>query len=568
MIADTWLLLSLRWQIAWNSFRSRKPVVKVLSILGVLWLGGIGVVTSGGLGFGAGVALRRFPESHLDTLIPGVILTAVGLIVLLSSFGMALGSLFLSRDLDLLMTAPVSRRAVFLSKLLEGMLLNYAIVFATAVPALVTYGIGLGYGPLYYVLALVAVIGTPLLPSGLGAILVMLVARFAPAQRVREVLGLMGALFGISCAVLSNTSRLWFAQIRPGPDTSPNTVLDTLRGVANLPIPSLVAGRGLSAAGVGDLSGAAVGMAGFLALTFGFFAGCVWLADSLYSSGWVRMQSSGSAKRSKQRAAQVAANRGLLGRASAPVAIMLKDWRVIPRDLRNFAQMLAPAVLLPIIYFNLISGGAGRPGRNPFAGANFANPGGVDLTGLYVAGGVLVTCTLLFARIAAISIGMEGKSWWILKAAPISGAELLRAKFLAALIPFAIVSSILMLGAEVWKGFNPAWFLYGWFGVEVLGAGLLAIETGFSVPWARLDWDDPRRMTSGWGTILSWVGWLVLVVVSGGLLCLPLLAQAFRPSFVPEAALLGGVLAALASAGVGWLVLRFGLSRLDTVGES
>ena len=49
--------------------------------------------------------------------------------------------------------------------------------------------------------------------------------------------------------------------------------------IANLPIPPLVAGRGLAAAGDGDLGGRIDGLAGFLVLTFGFFAVCVWLAE-------------------------------------------------------------------------------------------------------------------------------------------------------------------------------------------------------------------------------------------------------------------------------------------------
>src|SRR5438552_1148288 len=209
MIADTWLLLTLRWQLAWNKFRSRKPAAKALSVIGMVWIGVVAGGLSSLVGGAAGVLLRNNPEQGLDTVIPGLILTGATFLILLSSFGVALGALFLASDLELLMAAPVDRRAVFISKILDGMGFYYATVAVTAVPALITYGLGIGYGPLYYLLALVAVIGTPLLPAGLAAILVMLVARFAPARRVREVLGLMGALFGITCGLLGQTSRLW-----------------------------------------------------------------------------------------------------------------------------------------------------------------------------------------------------------------------------------------------------------------------------------------------------------------------------------------------------------------------
>ena len=52
------------------------------------------------------------------------------------------------------MSAPVDRRAVFISKMLDSVSVNYMILAFTAMPALVTYGLGLGYGPLYYLLML------------------------------------------------------------------------------------------------------------------------------------------------------------------------------------------------------------------------------------------------------------------------------------------------------------------------------------------------------------------------------------------------------------------------------
>src|SRR5204863_6751852 len=114
---------------------------------------------------------------------------------------------------------------------------------------------------------LLALLGTPLLPAGLAALLVMVVVRFAPARRVREFLGLTAALVGISCSIAGQTFRVWSRQVGldslgsgrvpggPGgrgqpPDLQP--LLTAVRDVAQAPIPSFVAGRGLAAAGAGD----------------------------------------------------------------------------------------------------------------------------------------------------------------------------------------------------------------------------------------------------------------------------------------------------------------------------
>ena len=564
MIADIRLLFALRWTIGWNNFRSRKVPAKVLTVIGFVFLAATAGTLSSVAGIVAGVLLRAFPGQHLDTIIPGAILTAASMLILFSSFGVALGSLFLSGDLELLMSAPVDRRAVFITKILDGMGFYYATVAFTALPALITYGLGIGYGPLYYLLIVVALIGTPLFPASLASLLVILVARFAPARRVREVLGLMGALFGITCGVLGQTARFWMRDLS-GSSTNGTVdgLLAALRGLAAAPLPSMVAGRGLSAAGRGDIAGAFVGLSGFLLLTFGLFGGCVLVADSLYTTGWMRMQSSGSAKRTKQRAAQAASRGGLLSRAPAFAAIMLKDWRIIPRDLRNFAQMLSPLLFLPVVYINILGGrDTSRSLSRVFA------RGGVDPTGVLIAGGVLLSSALVFGRIADTGISREGKAWWLLKAAPISAIEIMRAKFLTALVPFMVLSSLLMIGAAFWKGFSLFGFLYGWFGVELLGAGLLAVQAGLAVPWARLDWDDPRRMSSGWGAIITLVAWAFLVLLAGGALCLPLLAEIARPALVVWGVVGGLVLSSLIVVLASALALQFGVSRLGDVGEA
>jgi len=339
-----------------------------------------------------------------------------------------------------------------------------------------------------------------------------------------------------------------------------------LRQLAAIPLPSIVAGRGLAAAGAGHWGSATAELAGFLLLTFGLFAGCVIVADRLYATGWARMQGAGVANRSRARTARDAANAGWLGRAPAWAAIALKDWRTIPRDLRNFAQLLTPLVILPIVYFNIVGGGRRRSDDLGTAIEGLGG-GAIDPVGITVAGGILLATVLIFRRVAATAISMEGRAWWMLKIAPISGQELLRGKLAAALVPFALLSTVLLLGAALWRGFSPLGFLYGWFGIQLLGAAILATATGAAVPWAKLDWDDPRKMSSGWGNILSLLAGTVVAGVAGLLLCLPFAATVFAPHLVVAAWVVGPLLALALVAGTVWGSLRLGARFLARVGE-
>ena len=89
MIADTWLLITLRWQVAWNGFLARKLTYKVLTVLAAISFAVIAGGVSALVGFGAGLLVRNTSDRHYDALIPGGILTAVTFLLLLSSFGIA-----------------------------------------------------------------------------------------------------------------------------------------------------------------------------------------------------------------------------------------------------------------------------------------------------------------------------------------------------------------------------------------------------------------------------------------------------------------------------------------------
>ena len=563
--SDLWLLLALRARVGWNSFRGMARWKQALQVIGSLAGGGFGCWVAAWIGFGLGVLHRRQPDLGLPAILPGLALTIVGVLVLFSSFGLALGSLLLADDLETLMTAPVDRRAVFTAKLLNGLVFYYVLALIIGVVPLTAFGLTVGYGPPYYALLVVALLFMPLLPVGLGSLLVLLVARFAPARRVREVLGLVGALFGMSCGLIGQTTRFWADRFGSRGE-GPGEFFGQLRALTALPLPSFIAGRGLAAAGEGRWLVATGDLLLYAVLTFGIFVVCAAAADRLYASGWVRMQGSGVARRSQARVAKEEANGGLLGRAPAWAAIALKDWRVIPRDLRNFAQLLAPLLLLPILYINLLGGR--RRGRNPTDFFDQLPSGTLDPANIAIAVGVLTATVLIFRRVAATSISMEGKAWWLLKAAPIAPGEVLRGKLTAALVPFALTSTALFIGAALWRGFSPLGALYGWLGVELIGTGMLAIAVGVAVPWAKLDWDDPRKMESGLAGLISFLTSALFAGITGALLCLPLVATAFWPEATVAAWIVGPLGALAATAGSVWLSLWFGARSLGRVGEA
>ena len=187
--------------------------------------------------------------------------------------------------------------------------------------------------------------------------------------------------------------------------------------------------------------------------------------------------------------------------------------------------------------------------------------------GVFVAAGVLVALLFVFARLAETGISMEGKSWWLTKAAPLSPAELLFGKFMACGDPVCDSGRYLHGGGHGLARVHFVWFLYGLYGVLMLGLGLLAVAVGLSVPWAKLDWDDPRRMLAPQTAILTMISWLVLGLLGGAILCIPFLLEAFNPDLVGVMMLVSALLSTLVVGAIAYGVFRFGMGKLGDVGE-
>ena len=192
----------------------------------------------------------------------------------------------------------------------------------------------------------------------------------------------------------------------------------------------------------------------------------------------------------------------------------------------------------------------------------------ISLDGVFVAIGVLTASVLVFGRIASTTSAARGRPGGCCKAAPITGTELLRGKLPAAAVPFVLLSTPCWRGPPIWLGFSPLGALYGWYGVELIGTGMLALASA-GVPWARLDWDDPRQMGSGWGALVTALSSFLFALLAGSP-ALP--APAGRASLAPDLApaawiFCPGVVIAL-TAGTIALSLQFGTARLATVGEA
>ncbi len=559
-----WMLLRLRVRIAVNGLRRSKGRARVGAVIVGLLLGAFALFLLAMswllLSFLQSPDLGRslsVDPARVAAAIPVLVLTGLFVVVLLMSFGSLLQALYLVGDMDFLLAAPVPIRAVFISKVVQAVAPVFGLFSLFGGPVLVGLGLARGYVPLYYPLVLVAMVGLALAAAGLSALLVMLVVRVVPPRRAAEILAFVGAILAVSASQAFNLGNA----MGGGGGGASGASVSGILGLASAPwLPLNWVGEGLVELGEGRwLTG--LPLAGLsLGLAFAAFWGAVVTAERWYYSGWASMQ---VVERRRHRKASPARPAGdtrtavpwLARRVSQPLwGLVWRDALTLRRDLRNLSQLVTP-LIVGMVYTVLLFRGGG-PGQAGGAGAQEELGGPLsELSAFSSVGMSLFVGGMLLARLATTGFSREGRSYWLVKTAPVSSGQLLAAKFVVAYAPVLVLSLALNVVIAIVRQMDAGQFLYCVVASGLCLAGMTGILLAFGVLGANFTWDDPRRMSGGAmgcaGQILAMV-YVVLVLV---LFVGPIIVAAWLGLPSGYAYLAGLVLGSAAALGAAYLPL-------------
>jgi ABC-2 type transport system permease protein len=575
IIASVTKLLRLRLVILANGFRRAKRRKKIAyigtSILVMGFLGFVLFISTVVLAFLRSPKLVQYvgnPAPFLESF-PAMILSVSALGILFTSFGVLLQVLYLSGDMDFLMSAPVPIRAVFVAKLIQAILPNFSILCLLTLPVLFGLGISSGYHFLYYPFVIIVLATVALAAASLAGLLVLIVARFFPPRRVAEVLGFV---LGITVFTSSQSARFVKFDLDKVSNNQIAGYLNMMTFFNRDGSPMAWAGRGLV-----ELGQSRWLISSGLLLASLAFAGIIFYvalstSERLYYTGWASLRNQSRKSKDKTRA------RASLGSTvpdsanpftrlvPAPVrAIMIKDLRLFRRDLASLSSLLFPMVLGIIYAISLLRSSGKMPAGRGKAPPAFMQAGNA-LLGYADIALALFLGWMLVSNLAGFGFSREGKSYWILKAAPINPRRLITAKFLVGYLPPAIVCSIYILVLEILKRADPWAAAFKLISVCMMLAGLTGIYLALGIRGARFDWENPAQVHRTIGCLGVLSGMLFLVICSMLFIFPVVLAQLFH---FPTAAgqlfslILGGVACALA------VVIPLGLiePRVTTLNE-
>ena len=461
-----------------------------LAAIGLILL--FGAVVIGGGAFTIGATAGHFLTFAVDPLLAAAF-TGLSLLMLVIGFPTVIASFFVGRDLLQLVVAPVRTRDIFVARLAIATSANL-LISGILVAGVLGVGAGAGAPLPYYVLAALLIALQIIVITALQVILMTLILRWVPARLARDVAAGVAGLTGAALYVGWNLSLRQTFGRRGRPDLSNLTELaqhiDWL--------PTTWPGHALSAAVDGRPGSATAWALATVVLAVLLLAIAELLYERTLLSGLGTF--GGAATVWRRRSERPATPSRATGAGSPTIAIARKDWLGFRRDVRRLTRLL-PALLLPLGYAAALS----QPSRS--------------LSGFW-SNVALVTFLSMFmsSALASPSVPSERRCFQLLRMAPLTMWQLLRAKVFIALPPVVATMLVFSIAVDVAsKSGVPQGLELIAFGLW-LAIGFVSISVSGGAIDPRFDVTDDRKAVGLVGTLAAIGGSLAFAVFSVGAL--------------------------------------------------
>jgi ABC-2 type transport system permease protein len=558
------LLLSPRFRAARNRYAR-------LERRGRLLLGGLAAL---GLGFWAAIfaffyrALRYFlsvPDFGpvLTYKLLGMVFLTFFSLLLFSNIVTALSTFFLSRDLERLVAAPIRRGLFFYARLGDTLIESSWMVLVFAVPAFLAYGIAHRAGPVFYVATLVTLPPFLVIPATIGVAVTAVLVNVFPARRTRDILVLLSVVAG---AVLYLLMRM----LQPEQLVNPEKFASFVQFLAAMQTPSSPFLPSTWAAEIlyPTLKGEPGTALFYLLLLVSTAAALSMLCESLLARLFLPGLSKAQEGRKAIVTQQAVWERGLrlltLPFVAQTRLLVIKEVKTFFRDTSQWSQLILLLALVVVYVYNFsvlpLQG-------SPLVTFYFKNV--IAFLNLALAGFVIASVAV---RFVLPSVSLEGKSFWIVKTAPLPLRRLWWSKFWTGLVPLLVLGEILIVATNYYLKVIPLMMWLSTVTVFGMTFGIVALGLAVGATYPKFDADNAAKVAAGVGGLMYMIlcmSFIGLVVVLEAWPVYAWFTSRLHETPLSVAAQSGIVVSLAAAGGLALAVfagsVRYGIRRLETI---
>ncbi len=426
-----------------------------------------------------------------------MLLLAFSSILLLSNVIGALSSGFLARDLDQIAAAPVSRSALYGSRLIEtGVHANW-MVMLLLVPLLAAYGAVYQGGVAFIGFSLAVFVPFFVIPTALGSLLTLLLANVFPARRTRDILSVVTVLAIAALLVM-------FRMARPEQLVKPEGFENFMDFVAAIDTPSSpwLPSEWASDAMMGYLRGGPITTA--LMRLWGSAIALVVAGLAAHHLLWARGFSAAQEGAGKRTSAAI---RPVIDRLFGWLPphrreLVLKELKVFARDTTQWSQLILLFVLLVVYVANV------RYLPLTGEGMTVLLRQLVPFLNLAVAGFVLAS---IAGRFVFPSVSLEGRALWLLRSSPLAMQDLLWAKFWVGAVPLFLLAIVLVVATNLLLDVSVFVHVVSTSAIACLVFPLTALALSFGAFYPQYDSENAAQIPTSFGGLLFMLSAIVLI---------------------------------------------------------
>ena len=441
------LLLKNKLNIIFLGFTRDTPKRKTRRIIGSF----IGIVVFSLIIFYS-IKLISFIYNRLDLELANLILdialdyafAIMFIFIVFTGIATTLYILYLSRDLELLLSLPIGHRTVFTYKFIEALISNSYLFFIVIFPFLIAYGATSKMPIAYYPIMVIVFISVLSIPTSMGVLLGMIAARYINPKRAREILAVIGGFLGLIIWFSSQILPRYMKNLTPEfKSMESENIKQYISATFSKPflkvLPSTWGSNALISFHNGSYGSFGLNFILITAASALLIFLCITLSQKLYYSGW--SSASQVISRKKEGKEKIESQVGTGGKIYTAKIItrvnylLIKDFKILFRDFRRIIQVFMPLIMFIFIFFWSIS-----KDINGTEDINFF----VSISTLFFLFFPLFVTGVVNLNISGNNIGGEGLSFWILKVSPVSSKKLLKIKIIFSSI-ISVLSGIIMM---------------------------------------------------------------------------------------------------------------------------
>jgi ABC-2 type transport system permease protein len=221
----------------------------------------------------------------------------------------------------------------------------------------------------------------------------------------------------------------------------------------------------------------------------------------LYASGFTKAQESA------QRSARGGVGTRVLQRLLQPFGairreLVLKEVRLFFRDTTQWSQLILLAVLVVVYILNIRLLPLTGDGVTLFI-RNI-----VPFLNLGLAGFVLAS---IAARFLFPGVSLEGRTWWLLRASPLSMRDVLWAKYWIGTLPLLVLALGIIAVTNTFLRVEPFMFAVSVFTITFMTFALAALAVAFGSLYPRFETENAAQIPTSFGGLIYMMAAVALI---------------------------------------------------------